>query len=69
MCENKVSKLVQSVGQDIMTPSTRFKLISRLSLNSEMAFPFPPMVLYTPKELGGLGLCYITSYYISSILY
>jgi pre-mRNA-processing factor 8 len=28
----------------------------KIGLNSEMSSDFPPVVFYTPKELGGLGM-------------
>lgn len=32
----------------------------KIGLNSKMPSRFPPVVFYTPKELGGLGKYFIT---------
>jgi pre-mRNA-processing factor 8 len=35
--------------------ANKIQLESELGLNSKMPSRFPPVVFYTPKELGGLG--------------
>ncbi len=42
----------------IPTPSTPPQIQTRIKigLNSKMPSRFPPVVFYTPKELGGLGM-------------
>lgn len=57
-CENKVNQLFYRLTWLRSTCLLSFQIQTRIKigLNSKMPSRFPPVVFYTPKELGGLGM-------------
>lgn len=57
-CENKVNQLFYHLTWLRSACLLSFQIQTRIKigLNSKMPSRFPPVVFYTPKELGGLGM-------------
>ena len=56
-CENKVrTRALVRNPRLMMTFLRQIQTRVKIGLNSKMPSRFPPVVFYTPKELGGLGM-------------